>query len=291
MADYYQVLGVQKSADEKEIKTAYRKKALEFHPDRNKAPDAAEKFKEVNRAYEVLSDSQKRKMYDQYGHDAFTRSGAGGPSSGGGGQAGWHQEGPFRYYTNVGGSGFNVDFGGADPFDIFEQFFGFQSPFGGRTQSRKRRSLYEMHITFEEAVNGVEKQTVINGETKTIKIPAGVDNGMRIRFADFDVQVQVKPHDFFKREGQDIYLEKEISLKDAITGTTLEVPTISGSVKIKVRPGTQTGTIMRLREKGAPFPNSSRKGDQYVVFQIKIPTKVSNKGKKLLDELEKEVQY
>lgn len=286
MTDYYQMLGIAKTASEAEIKSAYRKKALEYHPDRNKSPDAVDKFKQVNKAYEVLSDSNKRAMYDQYGHDAFERGAGAGGASGG-----WQQQGPFRYYTNVGGSGFGADFDGADPFDIFEQFFGFQSPFGGRTQSRKRRQLYEMHITFEDAVQGVEKETVINGEAKKIKIPAGVDSGMRIRFTDFDVLVQVKPHAFFKREGQDVYLEKEISLHDAIVGTTLDLPTVTSSVKLKVRPGTQPGSVVRLREKGIPFPNSNRKGDQYVVFKIKMPSKITGKGKKLLQELEKEVQY
>lgn len=289
MADYYSVLGVSKTANDAEIKSAYRKKALEYHPDRNKSADAVEKFKEVNRAYEVLSDSQKRQQYDQFGHEAFERGA--GAGAGAGAQGGWGQEGPFRYYTNVGGSGFNVDFGGADPFDIFEQFFGFQSPFAGRGGQRARRSLYEMHITFDEAVQGVEKTAVISGENKKIKIPAGVDTGMRIRFADFDVQVQVKPHEFFKREGQDIYLEKDLTLRDAVLGTTLDIPTVTSSVKVKVRPGTQSGTVMRLREKGVPYPNSSRKGDQYIVFKVKIPSKVSNKGKKLLEELEREAQY
>lgn len=284
MSDYYQTLGVSKTATDAEIKSAYRKKALEYHPDRNKSPDAVEKFKEVNKAYEILSDPQKRKTYDQFGHEAFERGGAGR------GEAGWQEQGPFRYYTNVGGTGFNVDFGGADPFDIFEQFFGFQSPFGGRTQ-RRQRQLYEMHITFEDAVHGVEKQTVINGETKKIKIPAGVDSGMRIRFNDFDVQVRVKPHDFFKREGQDIYVEKEISLKEAILGSVVQIPTIDKSVKVKVRPGTQSGTLMRLKEKGIPYPNSSRKGDQYIIFKVKIPSKVTHKGKKLLEDLEKEISF
>jgi DnaJ-class molecular chaperone len=286
MADYYSILGISKSASDAEIKSAYRKKALEYHPDKNKSPDAVDKFKEVNKAYEVLSDSKKRQMYDQYGHEAFEKG------AGSSGTGDWSGEGPFRYYTNVGGTGFNVDFdfGGGDPFDIFEQFFGVQSPFGSRGGARSRRHVYEMHITFDEAVKGTEKTAVIGGESKSIKIPAGVDTGMKIRFKDFDVQVNVKPHEFFKREGQDIYMEKDISIKDAILGNTLQVPTVDGSIKVKIRPGTQSGSLMRIKEKGVPYPNSSRKGDYYIVFKVKIPSKVTGKGKKLLEELEKEIK-
>lgn len=283
MEDYYSILGVSKSASDQEIKSAYRKKALEYHPDRNKSADATEKFKNLNKAYEVLSDGNKRKLYDQYGHAAFERGATGQSGSAGG----WSDSGPFSYYTNMGGSGFNVDFDfdGSNPFDIFEEFFGF-----GRNNSKKRRSIYEMHITFDEAVKGVEKSAVINGETKNIKIPAGVDTGMKIRFNDFDVQVNVKSHDFFKRDGQDIYIDKEISFKDAILGTALNVPTVDGNIKVKIRPGTKSGAVMRLKGKGVVYPNSSnRRGDQYIVFNVKIPSKVTSKGKKLLEELDKEI--
>lgn len=276
MKDYYEILGISKNATEAEIKAAYRKKALEYHPDRNKAADATDKFKEVTKAYETLSDKNKKQMYDQMGHQAYesggSRAGAAGGWPGGG-------QGPFSYtYTTD-------NFGGFDPFDIFEQFFGGTSPYG----RAKPRDLYQMEITFDEAMKGIEKSTVIQGKEKKIKIPAGVDNGTRIRFADFDVQVKVKPHSFFHREGQDIYYEKNISFPEAVLGTVLEVPTIKDPIKIKVRPGTKSGTHIRLKDQGVPYPNSTRRGDQYVILNVYIPEKVSSKAKKLLEELEKEL--
>lgn len=284
MKDYYEILGVSKNATDQEIKAAYRKQALEWHPDRNKSPEANERFKQINKAYEVLSNPQKKQMYDQVGHDAFERGGMPGGGTGG------YQQGPFQYYTNFGGQGVEFDFGGADPFEIFEQFFGFRSPFsGGGSRTRQRRSTYEVQLSFDEAIKGVEKKAVIGGKERTIKIPAGVDDGMRIRFTDFDILVNVKPHQYFKREGQDIYLEKDITFTQAALGTVLEVPTIYGSVKLRVRPGTQSGTVLRVREHGAPFPNTRRKGDMYVVFKVHIPEKLSNKAKKLLEELEREL--
>lgn len=271
MKNYYDLLGVSKTATDQEIKTAYRKKALEFHPDRNKSADATEKFKEINKAYEVLSNKEKRSMYDQVGHDNFER--------GGGGMGG--QQGPFSY--SYGGQNVNFDFGGMDPFDIFEQFFGQQS-------RRRANPIYQVQLTFDEAMKGVTKETVIEGKQKTIKIPAGVDTGMRIRFSDFDVQVSVKPHQFFKREDQNIFLEKDISIKQAILGDVIEVPTIDGSVKLKVRPGTESGTHVRLKDQGVPYPNTKKRGDQYVIFKIKIPEKISSKAKKLLEDLDKELK-
>lgn len=286
MKDYYEILGISKNASDQEIKAAYRKQALEWHPDRNKSAEATERFKQINKAYEVLSNPEKRQMYDQVGHDAFERGGMPGGAAGGYGG----QQGQYTYYTNFGGEGVNFDFGGADPFEIFEQFFGFRSPFsGGGRQTRKRRETYEVKLTFEEAIKGVEKQTVIEGKQKTIKIPAGVDNGMRIRFADFDLYVHVKPHSFFRREGQDIYLEKTISFPQAALGMVMEVPTVQGSVKLRVRPGTQSGTVVRLKDQGVPYPRSNQKGDQYVVFKVQIPDKLSGKAKKLVEELAKEL--
>lgn len=289
--DYYEALGVNKNASDQEIKTAYRKQALKWHPDRNREAGSAEKFKEINKAFEVLSNPQKKQMYDQYGEAAFQRGGPGsGAPSGAGGQ--YSQQGPFHVYTDFGGQGNpfeNMDFGGfSDPFDIFEQFFGFQSPFGGRRR-QQRRDVYEASLTFEEAVNGVKKDVVVKGETKTIKIPAGVDEGMTIRFSDFDLLLHVKPHAYFKRQGQDIYFEKEISYPFAVLGGNIEVPTINGMVKLKVRPGTQSGTTVRLRGQGVPHPQSYSKGDQYVVFKIDTPSHVSSRAKKLLEELEGEL--
>ncbi|OGK37075.1 hypothetical protein A3F03_02210 [Candidatus Roizmanbacteria bacterium RIFCSPHIGHO2_12_FULL_41_11] len=283
MKDYYAILGVAKNVSEQEIKAAYRKLALEWHPDRNKSPEANEKFKQINRAYEVLSNPEKKQMYDQVGYEAFEKSGSGAQGRG-------NEQGPFTYYTNFGDEGINFDFGGADPFEIFEQFFGFRSPFsGGRGRRTKRRNAYEMELTFEEAVRGVEKTTVIEGKQKSIKIPAGVDSGTQIRFADFDVVVRIRPHSSFKREGQDIYLEKDLTFPQAALGAVVDIPTINESVKLRVRPGTQSGTVVRLRGQGIPYPQSQQKGDQYVVFKVDIPQRLSGNAKKLIEELQDEL--
>lgn len=289
MGDYYETLGVSKDASDQEIKAAYRKQALKWHPDRNKASEATERFKEVNKAFEVLSDSKKKEMYDQYGHEAFERSGGGRGAPG----QGSYQQGPFSYtYTTSGGTespfeGF--DFGGSnDPFEIFEQFFGFRSPHGGR--QRKQRELYETTITFDEAVHGVEKEAVIKGERKKIKIPAGVDEGNHIRFSEFDIVIHVKSHQFFKREGQDVYLEKDISYALAVLGGTVTVLTIDDSIVLKVRPGTKSGTVVRLRGQGIPYPHKNYRGDQYVVFKVSVPERVTPRAKKLLEQLREELE-
>ncbi len=281
MKDYYETLGVAKGASPDEIKAAYRKQALQWHPDRNKSPEAAEKFKEINKAYEVLSDPNKRQMYDQYGPEMYERASGGARGGGSPGQ------GPFSYtYTNFGDN--FEGFGDTDPFEIFEQFFGFRSPFGNQRQ-QPRRTVYQIAIDFDEAVRGTEKDVKIEGKNKTIKIPAGIDDGMRIRFSDFELLVSVKAHAFFKREGQNIFLEKEITFPTAVLGGVVEVPTIDGSVKLKVRPGTQSGTTVRLKGQGVVYPNTKQRGDEYVIYKIHVPEKVPGKTKKLLEELQKEL--
>ncbi len=276
------MLGVGRSATDQEIKTAYRKQALEWHPDRNKSPEAAERFKQINKAYEVLSDSNKRQMYDQLGHDAFERGG--GNSAAGAGFGG--RQGPFSYTYSYGGGNPFEDLGGvSDPFEIFEQFFGSRSPFGGQSRTRAR-DVYQIEISFEEAVAGVEKEVQMGSGSKKLKIPAGVDDGTRIRFSDFDLLVRVRPSPLYRRDGQDLYLEKDISYPMAVLGGTVDVKTLDGSVKLRVRAGTQSGTAVRLRGQGIVYPNSNRRGDMYVIYKIHIPQKVSHSLKKALQELQ-----
>lgn len=287
--DYYQVLGVSKSASAQEIKSAYRKLALQYHPDRNKTKEAENKFKEVTKAYEVLSDSQKRQTYDQFGSAAFEQGGPGGgnPFAGGnpfsGGFGG--QNGPFSYTYTTGGDGGGFDFGGfQDPFEIFEQFFGGQSPFGRQA----RRPVYSIQIDFLEAVKGVTKKVSINGKNESIKIPAGVNTGSRIRFTDYDVMVEVAPSSKFMREGYDIVTDEEISFPQAALGVEIEVETVDGRVTVRIPSGTQPNSLIRLKGKGVPHVQGNGRGDQYLRIKIVVPKNLSGHQKELLKEFEGE---
>lgn len=273
--DYYEVLGVNKSASLDEIKKAYRKLALEWHPDRNKKPEANEKFKEINEAYAVLSDTNKKQQYDQFGDAAFK------PGSGGAG-SGFARQGPFTYTWSSSGGGFPFGEDFIDPFEIFEQFFG-----GGFSRSaRSHREAYQLTIDFMEAMKGITKEVHLPHGRKTIKIPAGVDTGSRIRFDDFDIVLEVRPDRKFRREGDDLIIEHEIPYSVAALGGNIDVPTIDGDVKLRIQPGTQPGTLIRLRGKGAPHVRASGRGDEYVRISLKIPTHLSRRQRELLQELD-----
>jgi len=284
--DYYEVLGVNKSATAEDLKKSYRKLALEWHPDRNKSTEAESKFKEINEAYEVLSDSKKRATYDQFGHSAFHPGAApgGGPWPGASGKT--YRQGPFSYtYYSSGANPFEgVDLGGfSDPFDLFSEFFGGANPFGGRKPPKPH---YSLKIDFMEAVKGAEKKVVVGGKERSLKIPAGADDGTHLRFSDFDVSVSVSPHPHFRRDGSDIYVNQEITFTQAILGTVIEAVTIWGKVKLKIRPGTQSGTLIRLKNQGAPHIRGGGRGDQYVKLIIKIPDRLSRNQRRLLEEFE-----
>lgn len=281
--DYYSILGITKSASDTDIKKAYRKLALQYHPDRNKDNKESEvKFKEVTKAYEVLSDPQKRQTYDQFGEAAFEQGGpgAGGPFGGFGGQGG--QYGPFTYTYSTGGrEGF--DFGGfSDPFEIFEQFFGGGNPFG-RPQARP---TYALTISFMDAVKGATKKVNLGGSTQTIKIPAGVNDGSRIRFGDAEVVIEVTPDRKFRREGYDIVSEQELSFSQAALGDEVQVETVQGSIKIKIPAGTQPETLVRLRGKGVKMLRGAGHGDHYIRIKITIPKNLTGKQRELLKEFD-----
>ena len=281
--DYYDVLGVSKTASAAELKSAYRKLALEWHPDRNKSPEAEGKFKEINEAYQVLSDSKKKATYDQFGHAAFdpASGGAGGPFGG------FRQEGPSTYYYSSGGGNpfGNMDFGGfSDPFEIFEQFFGGSNPFG---RAAPRKPHYSLHIPFMTAINGGTEEVEIDGQKHAIKVPAGADTGTHLRVADFDVTFEVEPHSQFRREGADIHLDHPIPFTLAILGGETTVPTLDGDLKVKVRPATQPGTLIRLTGKGAPklhgFSKNDR-GDFYIRLGVAFPDTLTRRQRALLEE-------
>lgn len=346
--DYYEVLGVSKSADEREIKKAYKRLAMKYHPDRNQGDkDAETRFKEVKEAYEVLTDEQKRAAYDQYGHAAFEQGGMGGGAGGG-----FH--------------------GGADFNDIFGDMFG--DIFGGGGGGRRQRATrgadlrYSMQLTLEEAVLGVTKEiripvlsecelchgsgakpgtqpqtcatchgtgqvqmrqgffavqqtcphcrgrgTMIKDpcsqchgqgrveKTKTlsVKIPAGVDTGDRVRLTgegqagehgapagDLYVQMEVKPHPIFEREGSNLYCEVPVNFAMAALGGEIEVPTLDGRVSLKVPGETQTGKIFRMRAKGVKSVHGGAKGDLLCRVVVETPVGLNEQQKQLLYKLQ-----
>lgn len=279
--DYYEVLGVSKSASEAEIKSAYRKLARQHHPDIDKSAGAAERFKEVSEAYQVLSDLNKRKQYDQFGTAGPTN-----PFGGGGG--GWQQ---YNWSSGAGNPNIQFDFGGfEDPFELFEQIFGGGSPFGS---AFRRRPTYQLNLTFDEAIKGVTKEVEIESRNTEgrlerkrmkIKVPAGVDNGTKMRFGDMDIEFRVTRNPEFLREGADIFSEIKVSIPQLVLGDVFEVNTVSGKVKVKVPPGTQPGSLVKLKGKGASRLGGGH-GDHYVRVNLEIPKNPSKQEKQLYEEL------
>ncbi|MDH3761146.1 MAG: DnaJ domain-containing protein [Gammaproteobacteria bacterium] len=290
--DYYQILGVPRDADKSDIKKAYRKLARKYHPDVNSEASAEEKFKQVNEAYEVLKDSDKRQAYDRFGADwkhgqQFDGGGFGGGYSGGG-------------------------FSGGDFSDFFESIFGsdFQqgrgSPFQrGRQGPRAHRGAdqqLKLDITLEEAFNGGAKTiqfTKSSGspEMKKLKItiPQGVSSGQKIRLAkqgqaspnggeagDLYLEMNILPHRLFRLEDRDVILRLPITPWEAAEGATLKVPTLSGSVELKIKPGIQSGQKMRLKGKGMP---GAKRGDQFVEIMIQTPPADSSADKQFYQDM------
>lgn len=308
--DYYEVLGVKKTATEEEIKKAYRKLALKYHPDRNPGnkKEAEERFKDINEAYAVLSDKEKRGQYDQFGPSGFSQR--------------YSQEDIFRGFDlndilgNIFGrasrggrvryGGFDDLFGarrggpGPDLGDVFSgQGYQAETPFAQKGQDIQS----EMNLSFEEAAFGTEKKIRLskNGrmEEVTVKVPAGIESGKKLRLAgkgepgpagagDLYLKLKVSEHPFFKREGSDIVVDKEVKLSEAILGGSIEVPTLEGSKHIKVSPGTQSHSRIRLKGFGLPHLQGGGKGDEYVRILIRYPKNLNDRQKKLVEELKRE---
>lgn len=308
--DYYNILGVGKTASPDDIKKAYRKLAREHHPDAVGAGDkeAAEKrFKEINEAYRVLSDPEKRKMYDTYGTADPNMGGFGG--FGGQGQRAGGQWGPFSYsYTSTGGAnGAGPDFGNFDPFDIFEDFFGFRG-FGGQRAPRHGKSLYyEMNIDFTDAVFGTEREITVESGKFKVKIPQGARDGLELRFpgkgmpgpqgtpaGDLFLTLRMRHPKEFALSGDNLIVTKELDLVTATLGGILEVSVIDlgvksgvGGAKLKIPAGTDYGARFVLRGKGMPKLQGKGQGDVLVQVAVVTPKKLSKKQKELLEEFGK----
>ena len=319
MKDYYKVLGIDKNATPDAIKKAYRQLALKYHPDRNKGDkEAEERFKEINEAYAVLSDSEKKRQYDMFGSEGFHQR--------------YSQEDIFRGF-DIGDIFKDMGFGTSD---IFSVLFGggggkrrgvryttYTNPFGqyatggggpdyadyfargGGAPAGGRDAVTDLTITLEEAASGTEKLLSIQRagtvEKIAVKIPPGIDTGKKLRVAGkgesgpgggpaghLYVRINVQKHPHFRREGDDIYIDREISFSEAALGTSIEVPTLNGSKKVKIPAGTSGNTKLRLKGEGIPHLQGKGKGNAYVRIFIKIPKKLTAKQKELVEGLVKE---
>ncbi|SDF20994.1 curved DNA-binding protein [Thermus arciformis] len=268
MKDYYAILGVPKNATQEEIKRAYKRLARQYHPDVNKSPEAEEKFKEINEAYAVLSDPEKRKIYDTYG----TTQAPPPPPPGG-----------YDF------SGFDV----GDFSDFFQELFG-PGLFGGFGRSRKGRDLRaELPLTLEEAFHGGERVVEVGGKRVTVRIPPGVQEGSMIRVpgmggqgnppGDLLLVVRLLPHPVFRLEGQDLYATLDVPAPIAVVGGKVRAMTLEGPVEVTVPPRTQAGRKLRLRGKGFPGPRG--RGDLYLEVRLTIPERLTPEEEALWKKL------
>ncbi|WP_243027657.1 DnaJ C-terminal domain-containing protein [Thermus albus] len=275
MKDYYAILGVPRNATQEEIKRAYKRLARQYHPDVNKSPEAEERFKEINEAYAVLSDPEKRKVYDTYG----TATPPPPPPPGG-----------YDF------SGFDVE----DFSDFFQELFG-GGLFGGMGRRRPRRGRdlrAELPLSLEEAFRGGEKVVEVGGRRVSVRIPPGVQEGSTIRLAglggpgeppgDLLLRVRLLPHPVFRLEGQDLYATLDVPAPIAVVGGKVRAPTLEGPVEVTIPPRTQAGKKLRLKGKGFPGPHG--RGDLYLEVRVVIPEHLSPEEEALWRKL-KEVRY
>ena len=304
--DYYQILGVSKTATEKEIKQAYRKLARKYHPDLNpNNKGAQEKFKEINEANDVLSDPEKRRKYDTLGanwqqYEQYQRAGGQGPFQ-------WGGQGQGTQYRTVSPEDFESIFGGGDAggvSDFFRTFFGggFGGAAGTRTQARPRRGQdieQEIDISLEEAYRGATRLVDKDGRRLEIKIPAGVKTGSKIRYGgegmpgaaggsagDLYLRVQVVPHPTFERQGDDLHCELPVDLFTALLGGEATVLTLKGQLVLKIPPETQSGKVFRLAGQGMPRLNEANSfGDLYAKVRVVLPEHLTTEERDLIQKL------
>jgi len=307
--DYYEVLGVKKDSSAQDIKKAYRKLAMKYHPDRNKGDkEAEEKFKKISEAYAVLSDTEKRKQYDTFGDTGF--------------QQRYSQEDIFRGFDlgdilkefglgGMGGGGFRASSGQGSPFETF--FFQSGGPGGGRAtyrspgqqQAVKGSDLtYELAVSLEEILSGSEKTISLRREGKTenvsVKIPKGIKSGQKLRLSgkgspspygghpgDLFLVINEQQHPAFTREGNDLVVVKRIPFSNACLGSEVNVQSLEGKdLKVKVPAGIQQQSKLRLKGHGLPVGKTGGRGDIYVKFMVDIPKKLTREQKKLIHELQ-----
>lgn len=284
--DYYEVLGLNRNASEKEIKKSYKKLAMKYHPDRNPDnPVAQEKFREAKEAYEVLNDPEKRQQYDDFGHSAFEQ---------GAGQGGFGGFGGFGH-------------GGADFNDIFGDMFGQRQQHSQQRQQHYKPQpekgsdiILQVELTLEESIDGCTKEVRLPNTTAplAVKIPAGINNGQRVRIAgkgnpgtlgagrgDLFVEMVLLEHDTFTRKGNDLYCDIEVSFPTAIIGGTAKAATLTGFINMKIPAGTQMGRKFRIKGRGVKAMNSEHVGDLIYSVVIPTPTEVSEEAHQLLSQL------
>lgn len=312
-SDFYQVLGVSKTSTADEIKKAYRKLAMQYHPDKNPGnKKAEEKFKEISEAYDILSDETKRKNYDQFGRAGIDGNPFGGAGGGFSGAGGFGRAGGGFRTSGAGPESFQDIFG-----DVFGDLFGSGGAGGGFSSAGRARSgprqmrgsdlRYTLSISFEEAASGSEKMISFmrqsgNKEESAklaVTVPAGVKEGQRLKLAgegdkptssqpgDLYVIISLQEHPLFKREENDVILDLPVAYTDAILGTQAEIPTLSGKAEIRIPPGTHSGQTFRLKGKGFPKLGDVGSGDMLVRVLVDTPAKVSGRQKELIEELGK----
>ncbi|HWZ14187.1 MAG TPA: J domain-containing protein [Mucilaginibacter sp.] len=302
--DYYQTLGINKTASDKDIKTAYRKLARKYHPDLNpNDTEAHKKFQQLNEANEVLSDPEKRKKYDKYGenwqhgeeYEKYAQQ--------------QQQSRPRGTYSGGQSGGFEgfEGFGSDDFSDFFQSMFGQRgggSARGGQPKYRGQDYNAELHLSLKESAETHKQTLTVNGKNIRITIPAGVENGQTIKIAghggaganggpagDLYITFVVADDPRFKRNGSDLYATVKLDLYTAVLGGEITVDTLNGKVKIKVKPETQNGTKVKLTGKGLPvYKKEGEFGDLYITYDIQIPVSLTEKEKKLFEELAKERQ-
>ncbi|MCX6343897.1 MAG: J domain-containing protein [Armatimonadetes bacterium] len=300
--DYYRILGVDRNASEKEIKSAYRKLARKHHPDVNPGDNASEeKFKEVSEAYEVLSDKDKRSRYDQFGQ--YYESGRQGSPGGQGGPGG--AEGFTFDFGGFGGD--QPDFGAEGGFDLYEMLFGSRAGGSQAGHTRRRRTVApekgrnietEMEISLEDAFHGAKKSFSINRRRIEVTIPKGVQEDQKIRLAkqgeesqagsgDLLIKVKLRKHPRFERTGDNLKVDVAVDYITAAMGGETCVPTLSGRVTMKIPPGTSGGRTFRLPGQGMPRLKGEGRGDMYAKVNVQVPSELSEKERNLLGEIRK----